>query len=148
MTSGQEQYIQFGMGPEKYAISISEIHEIIKMQEISTIPNVMPYVKGVINLRGRIVPVLSLRRLFGLEEDRYSKLTRIVVVNHQEETVGVIVDHVDKVTTFTDIQPAPDRVGGVNGANFSAIGIIDEAIAGILKLDQVLVKEGEDIGQY
>ncbi|MEK5256571.1 chemotaxis protein CheW [Paenibacillus sp. FSL F4-0125] len=147
MKSGREQYIQFELLQEKYAIHISEIQEIIKMQEISELPNVMPYVKGVINLRGRIIPVICLRRLFGLKEEQYSKHTRIVVVNYIEETVGVVVDRVDKVTTFSDIQLSPDRLGEVNSTGFSAIGIIDDAMVGILKLDQVLVKEDENIGQ-
>lgn len=142
MNPDQGQFIQFAMGQEKYAIHISEIHEIIKMQEISEIPNTRSYVKGVINLRGKIVPVISLRRLFGLATDEYTKQTRIIVVNHEEETIGIIVDGVDRVTTFADIQAPPDRVGGVNGANFTGIGIVDEGIVGILKLDQVLVKEG------
>lgn len=141
MNSGSEQYIQFEIGQEKYAIHISEIHEIIKMQEISEIPNVKPYVKGVINLRGKIVPVISLRELFGLEKEEYKKQTRIIVVNHKDETVGIIVDRVDKVTTFSDIQPPPERVGGMHGANFTGIGLHGDAIVGILKLDQVLVRE-------
>lgn len=138
----QQQYIQFEIDHEKYAIHISEINEIIKMQDISQIPNAVPYVKGVINLRGMIVPVISLRRLFGMPEDDYSKHTRIVVVNQADETIGIIVDRVDKVTTFTDIQPAPDRVRGISGINFTGMGIIGEDIAGILELNRVLVKEG------
>lgn len=148
MSTNLEQYIQFGMGHEKYAVHISDIHEIIKIQEISEIPNVMPYVKGVINLRGKVVPVISLRRMFKLTEDQYTKHTRIVVVNHQEEKIGIVVDHVDKVTTFSDIQPPPEQVGGMQGCNFSGMGVVDELIVGILKLERVLVKEGHDIGQH
>jgi len=76
-------------------------------------------------------------------EDEYTKHTRVVVVNHKEETVGIIVDRVDKVTTFSDIQAPPERFGGVNGVNFAGIGIVGEKIIGILKLDQVLVRRGE-----
>ncbi len=149
MNTGQEQYIQFNIGQEKYAIAISDIHEIIKTQDITELPNVLPYIRGVINLRGKIVPVISLRTLFGMEAEVYSKHTRIIVVNHIEETVGIIVDHVDKVTTFADIQPPPDRVGGVNGTYFTGIGIVEgDGIVGLLKLDQVLIREGVDHEQY
>ncbi|KIL40806.1 chemotaxis protein CheW [Gordoniibacillus kamchatkensis] len=137
----QEQYIEFGIGNERYAIRIQDIHEIIKMQDITHIPNVMPYVKGVINLRGKIVPVISLRHLFGLDQETDSKNTRIVVVNHQEDTVGIIVDRVNKVTTFSDIQLPPDRVGGIDGNFFVGIGLTGGGLVGILKLDTVLLHE-------
>jgi purine-binding chemotaxis protein CheW len=139
--TAEEQYVEFGIDIEEYAIRIQDIHEIIKIQDITQIPNVMPYVKGVINLRGKIVPVISLRNLFQLTEKEYSKHTRIVVVRHQEDTVGIIVDRVSKVTTFSDIQPPPERVGGIDGNYFVGIGLTQSSLVGILKLDQVLVHE-------
>ncbi|WP_424765600.1 chemotaxis protein CheW [Paenibacillus sp. sgz302251] len=139
--SKQEQYIEFGIESEQYAIRIQDIHEIIKMQDITQIPNVMPYVKGVINLRGRIVPVISLRNLFRLHEKEHTKASRIVVVHHQDDTVGIIVDRVNKVTTFTDIQPPSERVGGPDGNYFTGIGLTDSSLVGILKLDTVLLHE-------
>ena len=137
----QEQYIEFGIENEQYAIRIQDIHEIIKMQNITQVPNVMHYVKGVINLRGKIVPVLSLRSLFGLPESDYSKSSRIVVVNHKEDTIGIIVDRVNKVTTFSDIQPPPERIGGINGNYFAGIGFVNNGLVGILKLEYVLLRE-------
>jgi purine-binding chemotaxis protein CheW len=133
------QYVEFGIGNEQYAIRIQDIHEIIKIQGITHIPNVMPYVKGVINLRGKIVPVINLRHLFQLLEKEHTKLTRIVVVHHQEDTVGIIVDRVNKVTTFTDFQPPPAHVEGIDGNFFVSIGITDGGLVGILKLDEILV---------
>ncbi|WP_276352357.1 chemotaxis protein CheW [Cohnella caldifontis] len=137
----KDQYVEFGIEAEQYAIRIHDIHEIIKMQEITQIPSVKPYVKGVINLRGKIVPVLSLRKLFGMEEAPAEKSTRIVVVNHLEDTVGIIVDRVNKVATFSDIQPPPDRVGGIDGNFFVGIGLTAGGLVGILRLDEVLLHE-------
>ncbi|MEF2968983.1 chemotaxis protein CheW [Paenibacillus sp. M1] len=137
----QDQYIEFGIEQEQYAIRIQDIHEIIKIQEITAIPNVREYVKGVINLRGRIVPVISLRCLFGSEEAEYTKSSRIVVIHHREEAVGIIVDRVNKVTTFSDIQPPPERVGGVQGGFFTGIGLAESGLVGILRLDEVLLHE-------
>jgi purine-binding chemotaxis protein CheW len=137
----QEQYVEFGVENEQYAIRIQDIHEIIKMQDITQVPNVGPYLKGVINLRGKIIPVISLRNLFSLPEKQYSKTTRIVVVHHREDTVGIIVDSVNKVSTFSDIQPPPERVGGIDGNYFVGIGLAQGGLVGILKLDQVLVHE-------
>ncbi|WP_373229198.1 chemotaxis protein CheW [Cohnella sp.] len=137
----QDQYVEFGVGEENYAILISDIHEIIRMQDITEIPNCQHYVQGVINLRGRIVPVISLRSLFSLDKEVLTKSTRIVVVNHQEESVGIIVDKVNKVATFSDIQAPPERVGGISGAYFVGIGITPASLVGILKLDEVLLRE-------
>jgi purine-binding chemotaxis protein CheW len=137
----QDQYIEFGIESEQYAIRIEDIHEIIKMQDITQIPNVKSYVKGVINLRGKIVPVISLRHLFQLRENEFSKSTRIVVVKHREDTVGIIVDRVSKVNTFSNIQPPPERAGGVDGSFFVGIGLTDNGLVAILKLDQVLIHE-------
>lgn len=139
--SVQEQYVEFGIADEQYAIRIQDIHEIIKMQEITQIPNVRAFVKGVINLRGRIVPVISLRNLFDMAEAPSTKATRIIVVNHLEDTVGIIVDRVSKVTTFTDIQPPPDRFGGMESNYFIGVGITDGGLVGILRLDEVLIHD-------
>ena len=141
MSQDQAQYVEFGVHQERYAIRIYDIHEIIKMQEITEVPNTSFYVKGVINLRGKVVSVLSLRSLFGLSEDEPTKTTRIVVVNHMEDTVGIIVDRVNKVTTFSDIQPPPERLGGVQGNYFVGIGLVEDGLVGILKLDEVLLRE-------
>ncbi|MDF2926211.1 MAG: cheW-2 2 [Paenibacillaceae bacterium] len=133
--------MEFNAGNESYAILISDIHEIIRMQDITEIPNGQRYVKGIINLRGKIVPVISLRSLFLMEPDAISKSTRIVVVKHAEESVGIIVDKVNKVVTFSDIQDPPERAGGVSGTYFSGIGITPTSLVGILKLDEVLLRK-------
>ncbi|WP_274365973.1 chemotaxis protein CheW [Paenibacillus thermotolerans] len=137
--NANEQYVEFGIENEQYAIRIEEINEIIKMQDVTQVPNVMPYVKGVINLRGKIVPIISLRSLFRLPEREYTKTTRIVVVRHKEEQIGIIVDYVNKVATFKDIQAPPERVGGIEGNFFVGLGLTDSGLVGILKLDEVLL---------
>ncbi|CAG7648659.1 Chemotaxis protein CheW [Paenibacillus solanacearum] len=141
--TGFDQYIEFGIANEQYAIRIQDIHEIIKLQDITEIPNVLPYVRGVINLRGKIVPVISLRSLFRMEDQSYSKQTRIIVVHHKDEKIGIVVDRVNKVTTFSDIQPPPERVGGNEGHMFTGIGLTQSGLVGILQLDEVLLHEQE-----
>ncbi|MGF7045885.1 purine-binding chemotaxis protein CheW [Paenibacillus sp. DS2015] len=140
---GQEQYIEFAIEEEHYAIHIQDIHEIIKIQDITQLPNVISYVEGVINLRGKIVPVISLRKFFDLEEKEYSRTTRIIVVHHQEDTVGIIVDRVNKVTMFSDIQAPPERLGGIDGNYFVGIGVTNIALVAILKLNEILLQEQE-----
>ncbi|MBJ6360284.1 chemotaxis protein CheW [Paenibacillus sp. GCM10012307] len=136
--SEQNQYVEFGMGSESYAILISDIHEIIRMQAITEIPDGPLYMKGVINLRGNIVPVISLRNLFMMEEAPYGKTTRIIVIKHREDALGIIVDRVNKVVRFQDIQTPLLQGGEMYGARISGIGIGPDMLVGILKLDELL----------
>lgn len=136
--NAHDQYIEVGIGRERYAMGIRHIHEIIRMQDITGIPNCKAYIKGVINLRGKIVPVVSLRARFGMDEEVYTKSTRIVVVNHAQDMVGVVVDRVNQVVTFADVQPPPDRIGSVHGSYFTGIGNTDNGLVSILELHQVL----------
>lgn len=145
MSGDQQQYIQFAMEKEKYAVHIAEVHEIIRVQEITEIPNVKPYVKGVINLRGHVIPVISLRQFMGMDQDVFTRTTRIIVLNHKEDTVGIIVDQVNKVATYSEIQPPPERLGQVVGRYFSGIGLSSEGLIGILHLEEVLLKEDDHL---
>ncbi|MFC4767213.1 chemotaxis protein CheW [Effusibacillus consociatus] len=132
------QYVVIELREEKYALRIYDIYEVIKMQKITEVPNSKTYILGVINLRGKIVPIISLRKRFGLPEVPATKSTRIVVVNIQEEIIGIVVDGVNKVATFTDIQPPTEIVSGVDGTYFEGIGQSEEGLVSILKIDRVL----------
>lgn len=134
----ERKYIQVGIASEMYALSIQDISEVIRMQEITDVPNTANYVKGVINLRGRIVPVVSLHGRLSMPEVPYSKSTRIVVVNYGDEVVGLIVDQVHKVIVFKDIQPPPNRIGSVENKYVSGIGHGQEGLVNILDLNSVL----------
>lgn len=135
-----EQFVEFNIGTDKYAVIISEVHEIIQMLEITGMPDTPMYVKGVVNLRGKIVPVFSLRLLLGMSEETVSKSTRIIVVRNRDTTAGIIVDKVNKVLRFKDIQLPPDRFGGISSSLLAGIGITDGDLTGILKLKEVLMQ--------
>jgi purine-binding chemotaxis protein CheW len=134
----QNQFIEVGVENQRYAISINDINEIIRMQDITKVPGSKSYIQGVINLRGTIVPVIGLRQRFAMPEQPDNKETRIVVVNHDDEMMGIVVDRVHKVAAFTDIQPAPEHTGSSQGSFCSGIGKTDNGLVSILKLDQVL----------
>ncbi len=108
------KYLIFTLGSEEFGISVMQVKEIMKMQEITTVPRAPQYLQGVINLRGRIVPVVNLRRKFGLHDEPHSDHTCIVVVNPSEDgrgqSMGVIVDGVVEVLLLTrdDIEDRPD----------------------------------------
>lgn len=95
------QYIVVVLGAEWYGIDISNVDNIVKMQHITRVPNSQSYFNGVINLRGEIIPVMSLRRKFKLEDDEFTDKTRIIILKpEQQEPIGVIVDVVNEVVTL------------------------------------------------
>ncbi len=95
------QYIVVKFGDEQYGINIKYIDNIVRMQRITRVPNVPAYIKGVINLRGEVVPVVSLRIKMGLCEDEITKLTRIIIIKLDNgEVIGVLVDAVKEVVTL------------------------------------------------
>lgn len=95
------QYIVVKFGDEQYGIDIEYIDNIVRMQRITRVPNVPAYIKGVINLRGEVVPVVSLRLKMGLCEDEITKLTRIIIIKLDNgEVIGVLVDAVKEVVTL------------------------------------------------
>ncbi|TBL72659.1 chemotaxis protein CheW [Paenibacillus thalictri] len=134
----QEQYIEVGIDNEKYVVKIQDIHEIIKLQDITKIPISKNYVKGVINLRGSIVPVICLRSRFRMAEAAYTKATRIVVIHYADEMVGMIVDQVNRVVAISEIQPPLDVVGGQDGSCIIGFGKTDNGLVCLLNLEQVL----------
>ena len=97
------QYIVISMGEEQFGIDIKYIDNIVKMQHITRVPNVASYIKGVINLRGEVLPVMSLRLKMGLEEDVTTKNTRIIILRlEQYGMLGIIVDEVKEVLTLEE----------------------------------------------
>ena len=96
------QFIVIRLGEEQYGIDIRNIDTIVKMQQITRIPKMPPFLKGVINMRGEVIPVISMRLKMGLEEDVLTKATRIIVLKlEQEGNVGFIVDEVKEVVTLS-----------------------------------------------
>lgn len=101
--NGQEwiQYIVVKFGDEQYGIDIKYIDNIVRMQRITRVPKVQSYIKGVINLRGEVIPVVSIRLKMGLEEDVITKATRIIIIKlDNEEVIGMLVDEVKEVVTL------------------------------------------------
>jgi len=132
------QYVAYEIAGEKYALKISDVYEIIKMQNITPIHNSKPYLEGIINLRGKIIPVVNLHKRFGLVNYTSTKKTRIVVVKSRNEMIGIVVDKVNQVIRFSDIQPPPEIVAGIDGSYFEGVGITEEGVISILKIDKVL----------
>lgn len=113
------KYLTFGLGKEEFAIQVLRVREIMGVQEITAVPQTPDYVKGVINLRGKVIPVVDLRLKFGMPELEYTQRTCIIVVQIEQEgskmLTGVVVDEVSEVVTLqgADIEDTPDFGRGV-----------------------------------
>lgn len=109
------KYLTFYIGDKNYGVELLHVLEIISIQSVTTVPSTPVYVKGIINLRGRIVPVIDVRLKFGMEERDYDERTCIVVLNIDEMYVGLIVDEVSEVVAFdNDHLASLPEFGSVN----------------------------------
>lgn len=119
------QYIVIRLGNEQYGIDIRNIDNIVRMQQITRIPKMPSFLKGVINMRGEVIPVISMRRKMGLEDDVITKSTRIIVLKlEQEGNVGFIVDEVKEVVTLSsrEIEKITYNVTEDNKSLINAVG--------------------------
>lgn len=105
MTNETTQFIVVRLGEEQYGIDIKFVDNIVRMQHITRVPKVQEYLKGVINLRGEVIPVMSIRVKMELSEDEYGKSTRIIILKlEQQGNIGIIVDEVKEVVTLDNSQ--------------------------------------------
>lgn len=112
--NSEEQLVIFQLNDQKYALPIQETQEIIRMSNITRVPNTKHYVEGIINLRGSIVPVINLNKRLNLPVTEYGEDTRIIVVEHGGQKVGMIVDIVLEVGRFSENEIEPPSVAGDN----------------------------------
>ena len=134
------QFLTFALGQEEYGVEILKIQEIKGYSAITPLPNAPAYVKGVLNLRGTIVPIVDLRQKFALPEVAYTQFTVIVVVQVQGKVMGFIVDAVSDVLTVqgADIQPTPDLHGQVDTSFLNGLARSGEKLIILLDIDKVL----------
>ncbi|MCC7354165.1 MAG: chemotaxis protein CheW [Anaerolineae bacterium] len=139
----EEQLVVFELAGESYGVEISRVQEIDRMQQITVVPRTPAFVEGVINLRGRITPVVDTRTRFGLPKAEVTPLTRIVVVKAGEEWVGLVVDAVSEVLRIPvdSIEPPSAMVTTADSAYLRGIAKLDQRLIILLDLDRVLDKE-------
>lgn len=138
------QYIVIKLGNEQYGIDIKYIDNIVRMQHITRVPKVAEYLKGVINLRGEVIPVMSLRLKMDLPEDEITKATRIIILKlEQHGTIGVIVDEVREVVTLSMDQIEKMAYDGKEDrVNFvSAVGKRENELISLLDLNAVAMEK-------
>lgn len=151
--SGDPQIVTFFLAEEEFGVDILLVKEIIRPAPITEVPNTLSYVEGVINLRGKVVPVVDLRKRLYLPASPQDKSTRIMIIEMEEKTTGFIMDSVSKVMTLSrdSIQAAPDMITvGVDSEYILGVSRVeDEGDRLIILLDfsKILTeKEREEIG--
>ena len=134
------QYIVIKIGDEQYGIDISYIDNIVRMQSITRVPHVQPYFAGVINIRGEVVPVMSIRLKMGLETDEYTDKTRIIIVKAENNApIGLIVDEVKEVVTLDERSiDEVIRDSKVDETFINGIGKNGETLISLLDLNAVI----------
>jgi purine-binding chemotaxis protein CheW len=137
------KYLSFHLGGEEYAIQVLKVREIVKLQHITGVPETPAELKGVINLRGKVIPVIDLRLRFGLPEKSYGPRTCIIVVELDRAAIGpmgAIVDEVSEVLTLQeqDIQDTPDFGSGVETPYLLGMAKVRDQVKILLDIDEAL----------
>lgn len=138
------QLVSFHIGGEEFGLDILRVQEIIRVQQLTRVPNSPDFVDGVINLRGKVIPVIALRKRFGLENLAHDKQTRIVVVEVRGTVLGFIVDSASEVLRIpaNTVEPPP-RLGKVEREYISGVGKLDNRLLILLDVDRLMAEGAE-----
>ena len=137
------QLVTFSIDEEEFGVNILKVQEIIRIMEITRVPRSPEFVEGVINLRGRVIPIVDLRRRFGLAAIAHDKDTRIIVIELNSLVVGFIVDAVSEVLRIPadTVEPTPPVAAGVDSEYISGVGKLQDRLLILLDLDKLLTAE-------
>jgi len=143
------KYLAFALGHEEYCLPVLKVREIIKVMDITQVPQVPDYVLGVINLRGKVIPVIDLRRKFGFPATEHTERTCVIVVDVDLPSVrvmmGVVVDSVQEVLNVTEaeIEDTPEFGGRATTAYLLGLAKVKDSVKILLDLDRVLGSDGQ-----
>lgn len=137
------QLVSFKLDKIEYGIDILSVHEILRIPEITRLPNAPEYIKGVINLRGNVIPVVDIRMRFGMPSAPVTELSRIIVVEIGEKLVGLMVDNVYQVIRLSRsrIDEPHELIEGISTEFINGIGRLQDRLIVILRLDNILFGE-------
>ena len=137
------KFLTFVLGDEIYGIAILKAREIIGLMDITTVPQTPDYMKGVINLRGKVIPVIDLRKKFSMQEGVHTQETCVIVVEVNGSSIGLIVDSVSEVSDITgeEIENAPSFGQGIDTSFIMGLGKVKDKIIILLDIDAVLSTE-------
>ena len=140
------QLVSFRLAEEEYAFDILTVREVNRMMEITHVPRAPGFIEGVVNLRGNVIPVIDLRKRFGLPEREPDKSTRIVVCDVDSRVVGFIVDTVTEVLRIhADTVEPPGDIAGIDAEYIRGVGKIEERLLILLDVSRVLTPREKEI---
>ena len=140
------EVLSFRLGKEEYALSILKVQEIRGYEAPTRLANAPAYLKGVINLRGSIVPVVDMRIRFGVAEPTYDAFTVVIILNLGQQVIGMVVDSVSDVVTLTpeQIRPAPEIGSAVDAGHLRGLGTIGERMLILIDIDRLM--QSDELG--
>ena len=143
MSDGVLEALAFKLGNEEYGIKILKVQEIRGYESVTRIASAPEHVKGVVNLRGTIVPIVDMRIKFNLGTPTYNQFTVVIILNIQDRVVGMVVDSVSDVISLTpeQVKPAPDMGGALNTDYLIGLGTVDERMIILVDIDRLMSSE-------
>ncbi len=145
-SNDEMQLVIFKLGREEYGVSILQVQEIKRITEITRVPHTPDYIKGVINLRGSVLPVIDLKKRLNLPQQASTEDTRIIIVKVDELSIGMVVDAVSEVLTISQQNiDSPEVVAGSVSANYlSGVGKLEDRLLILLNLEAI-IGVGQDL---
>ncbi|SDJ99482.1 chemotaxis protein CheW [Natronincola ferrireducens] len=142
----EKQYVIFKLCGEEYGVEINHVQEITEYKKATKVPNVPSFIEGIINLRGNITPIVSLKKKFNLEEGEIQENNRIIIINLKNKHVGFIVDDASQVLTMEEkqIENPPELLTGIDRQYITGIGKVEEKIIILLDLEKILTEEEKE----
>ena len=139
--SHTQEYLTFTLGPEEYAIDILKVQEIRGYENPTTIANSPSFIKGVINLRGTIVPIVDMRIKFNVGQVEYTPVTVVIILNIAGRVVGIVVDSVSDVTMLRQdqIRPAPEFAATVDTKYINGLGTLGERMLIVVDIEKLMI---------
>lgn len=140
VTTNLREFLAFKLGAEEYGIDILRVQEIRSYEEPTRIANAPPFVKGVVNLRGVIVPIIDMRLKFNLAQATYDAFTVVIVLNIRSRVVGMVVDAVSDVITLTpdQLRPVPEFSSAIASDHILAIGAVEERMLILVDIEKLM----------
>lgn len=143
-----KQYIVTKLDTEQYGIDISYVDNIVRMTRITRVPKSQPYFKGIINLRGEVIPVMSLRLKFGLPDDEVTNATRIIIIKLEDldGSIGLLVDEVKEVVTLPDdsIEKPSNSNNGEKAKYLLGVGRTHDTLISLLNMHNVIIEKEKE----
>lgn len=142
----ENQYVIFKLGKEEFGIDIMNVREIVQYQESVKVPNSPSFVEGIINYRGKVIPIVCLKKKFNMEMSLRDANTRIIVINLNDRQIGFLVDEASQTVRIdeSNIDPTPDVITGVERKYITGVGKLDNRLVILIDLEKVLTDDDRE----